>query len=120
MPPRHPQPPLAIRGIGEAGPDVLQREIGKLLDDLLRRHSAARYSSTSRTVIRKPRMHACPLRLSGSSVIKCEYSIIQSVSRRDLPVNVHRVLIATTHEGRFVFFAFFRGNSSFASDRTAG
>src|SRR5260370_26463096 len=31
----------------------------------------ARYSRTSCTVMRSPRMHGCPLRLSGSMVMRC-------------------------------------------------
>lgn len=39
---------------------------------------AARYSKTSRTVMRRPRMQAWPLRLSDSMVMRCEWSITQA------------------------------------------
>src|SRR6185312_4936699 len=38
----------------------------------------ARYSSTSRTVIRIPRMHGCPLRFPGSMVMRCARSILEA------------------------------------------
>lgn len=66
-----PQPPLPVGRKGKARPDVLRRQIREVCQNILTDIPPARYSSTSRTVIRSPRMHGCPLRLPGSIVIRC-------------------------------------------------
>jgi hypothetical protein len=60
---------LTIRCERQTGANIFERQIWEFSYDLLGVIPPARYSNTSVTVIRKPRMHGLPLRLSGSIVM---------------------------------------------------
>jgi hypothetical protein len=66
--------PLTVGGIAQASLNILRVQIVEFFEYFLLAMPEAKYSSTSYTVMRNPRMQGLPPRLSGSSLYSSWWS----------------------------------------------